>query len=294
MKGNQTQMKKVILAALAMASLTLNGCGGTYVHQGHVGLLVDNFSGKIDSVLDPGYRMAVPIGQHIVEYPIIKQQYVMVQGNEGQHADEDSVKVNSSEGQNFQVDASIEYRLKAKEDAARLYQKYGTDFETIVEKYYRSKFKTAFSNAFAALPMADAITRDGKLKVEKMALDDLTKSLSDDNIQIDDVMVRSVHVPEAIAESIAAKTKAENDLTKSRTTAQQTVVVAQAEAQARLIRAKAEAEANRMLSASLTDKIIKMAMVNKLSDKIRLVLPEKTFLNFPGPAAPEAQVVATK
>lgn len=277
-------MKKIILSILTIGAMMISGCGSSYVTQGHVGLLVDNFSGKIDNVLDPGYRMAIPIGQHIVEFPIIKQQYVMVQASsEGQTEGDDSIKVNSQEGQSFQVDGSVEYRIRGKSDVGPLYQKYGMDFEDIVSKYYRSKFRTAFSNAFASMPMASAITRDGKLKVESMVMADLNNQLGDDNIIIDDVMVRAVHVPDAIAESIAAKTQAENDLVKSRTLSQQKVVEAQADAQAELIRATAQAKSNRMLSASITPNLIKMEFVDKIASDIKLVLPEKSFMNFSVP-----------
>ena len=102
-----------------------------------------------------------------------------------------------------------------------------------------------------------------------------------------------MYLPDAISNSIAAKTQAENDLIRSRTVAQQQVVEAEAEAKAKLIRAKAEADANRMVSASLTDQLIRKMYVEKLSDKIQLVVPNNAFVNFggvvPGLNAPTGQ-----
>lgn len=263
--------------------IALWGCGSSYVRQGHVGLLVNNLTGNIDSVLDPGYRLAAPVGQHIIEFPIIKQQYVMVRGQEGQHANsDDSVQVNSVEGQAFNVDASVEYMVHNKGAVSPLYKRYGMDFDNIVERYYRSKFRSAIVNSFASLPLNEAITGDGRRKVERLSLVDLRESMASDQIDIDQVMIRAVYVPDAISNSIAAKTQAENDLVKARTIAQQQVVEAEAEAKARLIKARAEADANRMISASLTDQLIRKMYVEKLSDKVQLVLPNNSFFNFGG------------
>ena len=279
--------------AIALGVL-LTGCGATYVRQGYVGLLVNNLTGKIDQVLEPGYRLSVPIGQHIIEFPVIRQQYVMVQGSEGQYANQDdSVKVNSQEGQAFNVEASIEYTIARKEAVPDLYQHYGMDFEHIVERYYRSKFRSAIVNSFASLPLNEAITGTGRKKVETAALDELKEELKSDGITIENVLIRAVFLPDAISNSIAAKTQAENDLIRSRTVAQQQVVEAEAEAKAKLIRAKAEADSNRMVSASLTDQLIRKMYVEKLSDKIQLVVPNNAFVNFgglvPGLNAPTAQ-----
>jgi len=282
------QWKGVLAIALALG---LSGCGSSYVRQGHVGLLVNNLTGNIDQVLDPGYRLAAPVGQHIIEFPVIKQQYVMVRGSEGQHAEQDdSVQVNSVEGQAFNVDASVEYMVHDKQSVAGLYRRYGMDFDNIVERYYRSKFKSAIVDSFASMPLNEAITGDGRHKVEKMALTELRDALSQDHLDVDQVMIRAVYVPESISNSIAAKTQAENDLVKARTIAQKQVVEAEAEAKARLIRAKAEADANKMISASLTDQLIRKLYVEKLSDKVQLVLPSNGFYSLGGilPGADQA------
>ena len=280
-------IKKLGIATLIIGVLSMTGCGSTYVQQGQVGLLVNNFSGQIEQVLQPGFRMTIPINKHIIAFPMIKQQYVMVRGVEGQVAEEDdSVGVNSLEGQSFAVDASVEYRLRDASVVPALYKKYGMEFDTIVGRYYRSKFRTAISQAFATLPLNEAVSGNGQKRAAKIALTQLQEDLSDDGIAVSEVLIRKPHIPEAISQSIAAKTQAENDLIRSRTTAQQQVVEAQAGAQAKLIRAKAEADSNRMINASLTGNLIRKMYVEKLSDKIQMVVPEKAFVNFSGLVPP--------
>lgn len=278
------------LLAACLASLTLGGCVA-YVRQGHVGLLVDDFTGEIKQVQDPGLRLAIPLREHIVEYPVIVQQYVMVKGGErsGREGD-DAVRVNSLEGQNFIVDASVEFVVRSKQDVAPLYQRYGLPFDAIVDGYYRSRFKAALATAIASLPLNEAISGEGRRKVEAMALADLRKSMSDDHIDLHAVLIRAVYLPDAIAQAISDKTRAENDLERARTVARQKVVEAEAsaqanvvaaegEAKARLIRAEAEAKANQVVSKSLTDRIIRKAYIDKLSDKVRLVIPPGALYN---------------
>lgn len=271
-------MKRTFLLA-ALVALSVSGCGSAYVKQGNVGLVVDNFTGKIDQFLNPGYRLAIPIGQHIIEFPVIKQQYVMVAGNEGQRSGEDdSVKVNSLEGQSFTVEASIEYRIHDKDSVAPLYQKYAKPFDDIVEQYYRSKFRKVIVDGFSSLPMNDAITGAGRKKVENQALAELRDTLKDDKIDVYGVYIRAVNVPESIANSIAAKTQAENELIKARTVAQQQIVEAEAEAKARMIRATAEANANHLLASSLTPELVKLKAIETINPHVAIVAPSNAFL----------------
>jgi regulator of protease activity HflC (stomatin/prohibitin superfamily) len=263
----------------------LFGCPAAYVRQGHVGLVVDDFTGEIKHVHDPGIRAAIPLREHIVEFPVIVQQYVMVRGGErNATGEDDAVRVNSVEGQTFMLDASVEFVLRGKQDVAGLYQRYGLPFDAIVERYFRSRFKAAIATAVASLPLNVAISGEGRRKVEEMALADLRKSMATDHIELHSVLIRSVYLPNDISQAISDKTRAENDLERARTAARQRVVEAEAagraaiveaeaDAKARLIRARAEAQANREVASSLSDRIIRKLYVEKLSDKVRLVLP---------------------
>ncbi len=272
-------------------ALNLASHSTTYVEQGQVGLIVDTFTGQIIETANPGYHVVMPVGRRLVTFPAIRQQYVMVREKEGQHTEDDSVAVNSKEGQAFNVDVSVEYELINKEAAAGLYRRYGMQFDSIVEKYYRSKFKAAVVGAFAGLPLAEGITGDGRANVSRVATETVRAAMLDDNIKVDQLLIRAVYVPEAISNSIAAKTKAENDLVKSRTEAQKMVVEAKAKADAAIaaaegdakamtLRATAEAEANNKIAASLTSPILRKLAIEKFNPNVKLVVPNNAFVNF--------------
>lgn len=284
-------MRCLLRGLLASVLLfTTTGCV-SYVRQGHVGLLVDDFSGEIKHVYDPGIRFATPLREHIIEFPMILQQYVMVKGGErGEIGEDDAVRVNSLEGQNFVVDASVEFLIRGREDVIPLYQRYGLPLDIIIERYFRSRFKAALATAIASLPLNQAISGEGRRKVELMALEHLRKTMNTDHIEIQAVLIRAVYLPDEISKAIADKTRAENDLERARTAARQRVVeaeargraaVVEAEAQAKavLLKAQAEAKANQEVAKSLTDRLIRKLYVEKLSDKLKLVLPPNGLYN---------------
>lgn len=277
--------------ALATAGL-LAGCPATYVRQGHVGLVVDNFTGQIVSVAHPGLTPQVPLGQHVIEFPVMVQQYVMVRGGERDGRD-DGIRVNSLEGQTFVVDASVEFSIRSPQDVPGLYQRYGLEFDELVEQYYRSKFKAAMGTAFAGLHLNEAITGPGRRKVEETALVELRRRFHDDPIVIMGVLIRSVYLAPEIERAITAKTRAENELEQARTTAQQRVVEAEAAARvqlmqaeaaakARVIEAQGEARANREVANSLSPRVLQLRLIERLSDKIQLVVPPNQLLNVGG------------
>ncbi|MEB3284729.1 MAG: SPFH domain-containing protein [Candidatus Sericytochromatia bacterium] len=284
-------MRNHLLGLLAAITVTTNAGCVSYVRQGHVGLLVDDFSGEIKHVYDPGIRIATPLREHIIEFPMILQQYVMVRGGEHLRSNQDdAVRVNSLEGQTFVVDASVEFLIRSKSDVVPLYQRYGLPFDAIIERYFRSRFKAALATAIASLPLNEAISGDGRRKVELMALEHLRKTMRTDHIDLQAVLIRAVYLPDEIAKAISDKTRAENDLERARTAARQriveaeangraAVVAAEADAKARLIRAQAEAKANQQVAQSLTDRLIRKMYVDKLSDKLRLVLPPNNLYN---------------
>lgn len=277
-----------LFVALLLSSVT--GCV-SYVRQGHVGLLVDDFTGDIKHVYDPGIRFATPLREHIIEFPMILQQYVMVRGGERREVGEDdAVRVNSLEGQNFVVDASVEFLIRGREDVIPLYQRYGLPFDVIIERYFRSRFKAALATAIASLPLNEAISGEGRRKVEVMALKHLRKTMNTDHIELQAVLIRAVYLPDEISKAIADKTRAENDLERARTAARQrvveaeargraTIVEAEAQAKAVLLKAQAEAKANQEVAKSLTDRLIRKLYVEKLSDKLKLVLPPNGLYN---------------
>src|SRR5262249_18935998 len=94
--------------------------------------------------LEPGWAFINPFTQAIQQYPITIQTYSMVQkATEGQTTGDDSIKVQSNEGQQLNLDVVIQYQV-IKEEAGQLYQDWGgADITTVqdqaVRQYTRSQ-----------------------------------------------------------------------------------------------------------------------------------------------------------
>lgn len=92
------------------------------VNPGYVGVVFDKVNHRVTTgVLEPGWAIINPFTQSIQEYPVTIQTYAMVQkGSEGQVSGDDSLKVQSSEGQQLNLDVVIQYQVK-KDEAGILY-----------------------------------------------------------------------------------------------------------------------------------------------------------------------------
>ncbi|MBK8047489.1 MAG: hypothetical protein IPK16_10405 [Anaerolineales bacterium] len=109
------------------------------VNPGYVGVVFDKVNHRVTAgILEPGWAFINPFTQSIQEYPVTIQTYSMVQkGSEGQVEGDDSVKIQSSEGQQLNLDVVIQYQVK-KDEAGALYQDWGgASIETVEDRVVR-------------------------------------------------------------------------------------------------------------------------------------------------------------
>jgi regulator of protease activity HflC (stomatin/prohibitin superfamily) len=88
--------------------------------------------------------------------------------------------------------------------------------------------------------------------IEKEIFEETKKVVEDQYIQLNDVLVRDVTLPTAIKDAIERKLGQEQESLEYEFRLEK----AQKEAKKQIIEAEGKAEANRILSASLTDKIL--------------------------------------
>ena len=81
---------------------------------GYVGIVFDKANHNVTTgALDPGWAFINPFTQAIQEYPVTIQTYQMVQkGSEGQIRGDDSIKIQSNEGQQINLDVVIQYQVE--------------------------------------------------------------------------------------------------------------------------------------------------------------------------------------
>src|SRR5262249_48556198 len=236
--------------------------------------------------LEPGWAFINPFTQAIQQYPITIQTYSMVQkATEGQTTGDDSIKVQSNEGQQLNLDVVIQYQV-IKEEAGQLYQDWGgADITTVqdqaVRQYTRSQVPVVASKY-----SWEEITSSKRAQVVDEIGQVLTAEFARRHLRLISFGVREVHLPDSLQKALdakiqaqqaaeqqkyqldQAKVKADQDVAQATGQANALKAQAEGEAQATLTRAKAQAEANRELAQSLTPELIRYQQLQRWDGKL--------------------------
>ncbi|MCB0427228.1 MAG: prohibitin family protein [Mangrovimonas sp.] len=159
----------------------------------------------------------------------------------------EQMKVLSSNGLEIQIDASAWYQ-PIYDDLGKLHKNRGENYlERVIQPAIRS----------AARSVVGRYTPEQLYSSKRDAIQDeifheTKKILDNQYIQLNEVLVRDVTLPPTIKEAIERKLKQEQESLEY----EFRLVTAQKEAEKVKIEAQGKADANKILSASLTDKIL--------------------------------------
>ena len=277
----------VVIALIAIVLLGLTVSAWRSIAPGYVGIVFDKATHTVTpGAQEPGWAFINPFSQAIQQYPVTIQTYSMVaKGTEGQTTGDDSIKVQSNEGQQINLDVVIQYQV-IKEEAGLLYQDWGgADIEfvqdQVVRQYTRSQVPVVASKYGW-----EEIT-SGKRDVIN---DEISKGLDTEfakrHMRLVSFAVREVHLPDSLQKALdakiqaqqqaeqqkyqlaQAKVKAEQDVAQATGEANALKAQAEGEASATLTRAKAQAEANRQLAQSVTPELIRYQQIQRWDGKL--------------------------
>ncbi len=279
----------VVIALIAIVLLGLTVSAWRSIAPGYVGIIFDKASHEVTTgALEPGWAFINPFTQAIQQYPVTIQTYSMVQkGSEGQTSGDDSIKVQSNEGQQINLDVVIQYQV-IKGEAAALYQDWGgKDIEfvqdQVVRQYTRSQVPVVASKYGW-----EEITSGKRDVINGEISKGLEAEFAKRHMRLISFAVREVHLPQALQTALdqkiqaqqqaeqqkyqlaQAKVKAEQDVAQATGQANALKAQAEGEASATLTRAKAQAEANRQLAQSLTPDLIRYQQLQRWDGKLPL------------------------
>ncbi len=269
---------------LIFAGVAVVGLGGLVsawktIEPGYVGIVFDKISHRVTTgALEPGWALINPLSESIQEYPVTIQTYSMVQKNtEGKVEGDDSIKVQSSEGQQLNLDVVIQYSVNRNE-ANLLYQEWGgapieTIEDRVVRQYTRSQVPLVVSQYGW-----EAITTRERQMIVNLIVARLGAEFQKRHLNLVSFGVREVHLPQALQDALDSKIKAQQRaeqqnyaLKQAQIQAQQAKVEAQGEASAITVKAQAQAQANQLLSRSLTPELIHSQQVQKWNGELPMV-----------------------
>jgi len=232
------------------------------VHQvpaGHIGVVYE--FGGIKGQIGEGLQFVAP------------WRDVMLANIQVQRRVFDKLNAFSEESQDVFVRASLNVRVSP-QTIQQLYRTVGPNFfNVLVESRVIQNFKDE-TVKYKSVEIAP-----NRENIRKAVRERLEKELSPFSIEVVDLLLDNIDFnPEfkkAIEDKQIATQRALEEQQKiegEKHKAQQAIERAKGEGSAILFRAEKEAEANRKLAASLTPELVRYAMVQKLSDKIQVMM----------------------
>ncbi|MDX5583862.1 MAG: prohibitin family protein [Aureibaculum sp.] len=240
MSNNQLNFPKLGLPIIFAVIIVIIFFSKSFVtvDAGEAGVLWKRFSGGVvidEPALGEGFHVVAPWNKvYIYE---VRQQELF-----------EKMKVLSSNGLEIQIDASAWY-LPVYKDLGNLHQTLGENYlDRVIKPAIRSAARSVVGRY---LPDELYSTKRDAIQVE--IYEETKKILETQYVQLNEVLVRDVTLPNTIKDAIERKLKQEQESLEY----EFRLVTAAKEAEKVIIEAQGKADANRILSASLTDKILR-------------------------------------
>lgn len=237
-------MKHLLKFSIFAFGLSLSSCA--VVGPGEVG--IRQTLGKLeDKVKDPG-----PLGYN----PFISK--VVIASVQTSNL-ELSLNLPSKEGMSVNSQISILYRPQ-KNKVPTIIKELGLYYEPVIANVFRSAASDVCAKFFAKdmhSGMRAEIEDQIKVRMEEV--------LFRQGIIIEAVLMKSIQLPQGLAQSIEQKLQAEQDALRMEFILQQT----KAEAERKIIEAKGERDAQLIMAEGLTDEILKLKSIDAFNSLSR-------------------------
>ncbi|MBK9926666.1 MAG: prohibitin family protein [Anaerolineales bacterium] len=284
-KGISTTV--VIVLALALV-LSVLGAGLVYVESNERGVVKTISAGGVrPEALSPGLHWIVPVVESVVTYSVSNQTYTMsAASTEGQVMGDDSIRARTKDGQEIILDASVIYKVDPLK-VVSLHIVWQNNYENgIVRPEARGIIRDAVSQYGV-----EEVVSTKRAEMVQFITDELSSTLSKNNLELVDFVLRDIHFSEGYAAAVEQKQIAEQQAQQAKLTVEQkkqeaeqarqtaqgqadaAVIAAQGAAEAQIIQAKAQAEANALIGQSLQEnpEILQYQYILKLAPGVQTI-----------------------
>ncbi len=240
MSNNQLQLPKAILPMvfLAIIAIILFSKSFVTVDRGEAGVLWKRFGGGVVTDSPPmgeGFHIVAPWNK--VDVYNVRQQNMFIK----------DMEVLSSNGLEIKLDVSILYQPKV-DQLGFLHKTKGENYlDVVIIPEIRSAGRSIVGRY-----TPEQLYSSKRDVIQQEIFKEVSKKAIRQYVQINDVLVRDVTLPPTIKDAIERKLKQEQESLEY----EFRLVTASKEAERQIIEAKGKADANKILSASLTDKIL--------------------------------------
>jgi prohibitin 2 len=228
------------------------------VGAGQRAVLFSLTGGTMSRQLGEGTHLIIPFIQRAVFYDVRTQTYTMSGTQwEGEVKGDDSLSALTSDGQVVTIDISVRFHPNAA-TIYRLHQRVGPHYAT---KIIRPEIRSQTRVAIAEFPVGDVYSRKRE-EVERRITERLTRSLAQNDIVVDEVLLRNVTFSPAYAAAIEQKQIAQQNahrmhyvLQKAEMEKRQKILEAQGDARSIQLRGQAIAQSPRIIQYEYARKI---------------------------------------
>jgi regulator of protease activity HflC (stomatin/prohibitin superfamily) len=230
------------LALLAPLLLALTAC--TVIEDGEVG--VQKRFGKIsDEPVAQGVALRFPVIREIETWNVKLQEL------------KEAAPVPSSEGLIVGLDTSLLFQVSP-ERAPQIRKTVGRDYQRVLVIPY---FRNAVRDVVSGYEVKNIYAEIGRKEIALKIREFLRANLEPRGIQVVDVLLRDVQLPQRFKDSIEAKLTAEQRVQEKQFELEQ----AKKDAEIEVARAKGAAEAQRIIRSTLSDSYLHYLWVQTLS-----------------------------
>lgn len=233
-------------AALAILALALLETACVVIEDGEVGVS-KSFGAIRDEPVPQGVAFVVPVVRQIETWNVKLQEL------------KETAQVPSSEGLIVGLDTSLLFQV-TKEEAPRIRKTIGTE-PMYVERLVIPYFRNSVRDVVAGYQVKNIYAEQGRKEIAAKIRDFLRENLGPRGIEVVDVLLRDVKLPERFKESIEAKLTAEQRVQQKQFELEQ----AMKEAEIEVARARGAAQAQQIIRETLSTRYLQYLWIQTLS-----------------------------
>jgi regulator of protease activity HflC (stomatin/prohibitin superfamily) len=236
--------------AIAAALLLTLATGCVVIEDGEVGVS-KSFGDIKDEPVGQGIVIQVPVVRTVETWNVKLQEL------------KETAQVPSSEGLIVGLDTSLLFQVQAA-SAPEIRKTIGWNY---VDRLIIPYFRSALRDVVAGYPVKDIYADKGRREISAAVKESLIGSLQSRGIEIVDVLLRDVKLPERFKESIEAKLTAEQRVQQKQFELEQAVK----EAEIEVARARGAAEAQQIVRSTLSDSYLQYLWIKTLNENPNVI-----------------------
>jgi regulator of protease activity HflC (stomatin/prohibitin superfamily) len=233
---------------IAILALSTSAC--VVVDDGEVGVS-KSFGSINEEPVGQGVTFVLPVARQLETWNIKLQEI------------KEKATLPSSEGLIVGLDVSLLFQVDA-ESAPKIRRTIGRDYMSLLVVPY---FRNALRDVVSGYEVRSIYSEVGRKEIASKVKDFLQETLAPRGIQIVDVLLRDVQLPQRFRESIEAKLTAQQRVQQKQFELEQ----ARKEAEIEVARAEGAAQAQRIIRETLSDSYLQYLWIQTLNDNPNVI-----------------------